>query len=238
MKETAVGLNVGELNKRFENQSAEQVLRWAHEKFGRELLLACSFGAEDVALVEMYSRSTITPQIFYLDTDKHFQETYDTRDQLTEKYGVRFIQVKPEISLDEQAERYGDRLWETDPNQCCFIRKVEPLQGVLRQAKAWITGIRRDQSHTRANAQRIEWDNQFGLFKINPLVSWTSTDVWNYIKDNQIPYNPLHDQNYPSIGCDVCTRPVQPGEDQRAGRWAGSMKTECGLHKGAKEGSD
>jgi len=214
----------------FENASPETVIRWAVETFPN-ITFACSFGAEDVVLVDMLQKISPSTDIFYLDTDFHFKETYETRDRMVEKYGLTFVQVKPKSTPEEQAAAHGDELWKRDPNACCNIRKVEPLTRILGQYEAWITGIRRDQAPTRANAKKVEYDTKFGLVKFNPLASWTTEDVWNYIRENDVIYNPLHDQNYPSIGCEHCTRPVMPGEDPRAGRWSGSEKTECGLHK-------
>ncbi len=141
------------------------------------------------------------------------------------------MRVSPKLTPEEQAASHGEELWKIDPNQCCNIRKVEPLTRILSQYDAWITGIRRDQAPTRANAKKVEYDHKFGLVKFNPIADWTSDDVWTYIRDNQVLYNPLHDRNYPSIGCEHCTRPVQPGEDPRAYRWSGTEKTECGLHQ-------
>lgn len=214
----------------FENASPEEIIAYAAEKFS-SLTLACSFGAEDVVLVDMLHKISPKTDIFYLDTDFHFRETYETRDRLAERYGIQFIQVKPKLTPEEQAEAHGDELWKREPNACCNIRKVDPLINILGQYDAWITGVRRDQAPTRANTKKVEYDYKFGLMKFNPIASWTSEDVWNYIRSNNIIYNPLHDQNYPSIGCHYCTRQVMPGEDARAGRWAGSEKTECGLHK-------
>lgn len=219
------------LAEELENQSPEEILTFATNEFGIRVTLASSFGAEDVALIDMVSKVAPQTPIFYLDTNKHFDETYQTRDRLEERYGLTFIQMLPVLTLDEQAKIHGDELWKNDPNQCCNIRKVEPLTRVLSQYEAWITGIRRDQAPTRANTKKVEWDSKFQLLKFNPLASWTIKDVWNYISENDVPYNPLHDQNYPSIGCSVCTRQVMPGEDPRAGRWSGFTKTECGLHK-------
>ncbi len=216
---------------RLEAKRPEEILAWAAEQFGTDIVLASSFGAEDVVLIDMLHKVAPAVPVFYLDTNKHFPETYQTRDRLQKRYGKEFIQVLPKLTLTEQEKIYGPELWKQDPNLCCNIRKVEPLTGILTQFSAWITGIRRDQAPTRANAKKIEWDQKFGLVKFNPLASWTADDVWAYIRANDVPYNPLHDQNYPSIGCDVCTRPVRPGEDPRAGRWAGFQKTECGLHK-------
>jgi phosphoadenosine phosphosulfate reductase len=214
----------------FENASPETVLKWAVETFPKSTF-ACSFGAEDVVLVDMLQKISPQTDIFYLDTDFHFKETYETRDRLAERYGIRFVQVKPELTPEQQAAEYGDELWKRDPNACCNIRKVKPLVGILSQYDAWITGIRRDQAPTRANAKKVEYDTKFGLVKFNPLAAWTSEDVWNYIRANDVIYNPLHDRNYPSIGCEYCTRPVMPGEDPRAGRWSGTDKIECGLHQ-------
>jgi len=216
---------------RLEGKSPEEILAWAVEQFGPRLTLASSFGAEDVVLIDMVYKVGAEIPIFYLDTNKHFPETYQTRDRLAERYGLTFHQVLPKLTLEEQAERYGDELWKNDPTQCCNLRKVEPLGEWLAGYDAWVTGIRREQAPTRANAKKIEWDTKFRLIKLNPLASWTTEDVWNYIHKHDVPYNPLHDQHYPSIGCSVCTRPVMPGEDLRAGRWAGFDKTECGLHK-------
>ncbi|MCA1296228.1 phosphoadenylyl-sulfate reductase [Paenibacillus sp. alder61] len=213
-----------------ESATPQEVIAWAVETFPN-ITFACSFGAEDVVIVDMLQKISPSTDVFYLDTDFHFKETYETRDAMAERYNLDFVRVSPEITPEEQAERYGDELWKSDPNACCNIRKVEPLTRILSQYDAWITGIRRDQAPTRANAKKIEYDVKFGLVKFNPLASWTSEDVWNYIRENDVLYNPLHDRNYPSIGCEHCTRQVMPGEDPRAGRWAGSEKTECGLHK-------
>lgn len=195
------------------------------------LTLACSFGAEDMVLLDMLMSIDKNANVFYLDTNVLFEETYDLRDRAVEKYGLPNLrQVLPQMTLKEQADAYGDELWARDPNQCCDIRKVGPLKQVLSEYDGWITGIRRDQSPTRASAKTFEMDAKFGMVKVNPLVQWTEGQVWRYIKEHDVPYNPLHDQNYPSIGCIHCTRPVKPGEDPRSGRWAGFDKTECGLH--------
>ena len=196
-----------------------------------KIAFACSFGAEDVVLVDMLQKISPKTDIFYLDTDFHFKETYETRDRIAARYGIGFIQVKSNLTPEEQAEQYGPELWRKDPNLCCNLRKVEPLTRILAKYDAWITGIRRDQAPTRANAKKVEYDTKFGLVKFNPLASWTSDDVWDYIRRHDVIYNPLHDRQYPSIGCEHCTRPVRPGEDPRAGRWSGFDKTECGLHK-------
>ncbi|MBW7452798.1 phosphoadenylyl-sulfate reductase [Paenibacillus sepulcri] len=213
-----------------ENASPQEIIKFAIETFPN-ITFACSFGAEDVVIVDMLQKISPSTDVFYLDTDFHFKETYETRDKMKEIYGMNFVEVKPEITPEQQAEQFGDELWKSDANQCCNIRKVQPLTKILSKYEAWITGIRRDQAPTRANSKKVEYDTKFGLVKFNPIASWTSEDVWEYIRTNNVYYNPLHDNNYPSIGCEHCTRQVMPGEDPRAGRWAGQEKTECGLHK-------
>nr|WP_155608398.1 phosphoadenylyl-sulfate reductase [Paenibacillus timonensis] len=214
----------------FESSTPQEIIAWAVETFPN-ITFACSFGAEDVVLVDMLQQISPSTDIFYLDTDFHFKETYETRDAIAAKYGLEFVRVSPKLTPEEQAVQYGEELWKSDPNACCNVRKVEPLTRVLGRYEAWITGIRRDQAPTRANAKKIEYDAKFGLVKFNPIAHWTSDDVWNYIREHELIYNPLHDRNYPSIGCEYCTRQVMPGEDPRAGRWSGTEKTECGLHK-------
>ena len=218
------------VNEAFETQTPQDVLAYAIGTYFPDIVLASSFGVEDVVLIDMVHRINPKTPILYLDTDFLFKETYETRDRLIHKYGIAPIQVKSLLTPGQQAEKFGDKLWERQPDECCNQRKVEPLTRALKGYKAWITGIRREQSPTRANAKLVEWDPKFELVKFNPLARWKTEDVWTYIKLYEVPYNPLHDQNYPSIGCTYCTRPVQPGEDSRAGRWAGFAKTECGLH--------
>lgn len=218
------------LNESFETQSPHDILVYALDTYFPEIVLASSFGAEDVVLIDMAYRINPAIPILYLDTDFLFKETYATRDRLIERYGIASIQVKSLLTPVQQAQRFGDKLWERNPDECCQQRKVEPLTRALAAYKAWVTGIRREQSPARAGAGLVEWDAKFSLVKFNPLAQWKTEDVWAYIKLHDVPYNPLHDQNYPSIGCTYCTRPVQPGEDARAGRWSGFAKTECGLH--------
>lgn len=218
----------------FETKQPQDILVAAIERYGPKIVVACSFGAEDVVLVDMVHRINPSVPLFYLDTDFLFPETYATRDRVIERYGLQstqVIQVKSLLTPEVQAESYGEALWARNPDQCCELRKVEPLTRILKGYDAWITGIRRDQAPSRADAGLIEWDQKFQLIKINPLARWTGTDVWTYIKVYEVPYNPLHDQNYPSIGCTYCTAPVAPGDDPRAGRWKNFVKTECGLHK-------
>jgi len=216
----------------FETASPEAILRWAVEEFGPDIALATGFGAEGCVLVSMLSAISPATRIFYLDTDLLFPETYALRDQLAARYGIRFEQRATSLSVSEQAAQYGERLWEREPDLCCRLRKVEPLREMLNGMRAWVTAIRRDQSAERRHTGFVEWDSKFGLVKINPLADWSARDVWNYIAKHDVPYNPLHDQGYPSIGCVPCTTPVQIGETPRAGRWRGIGKSECGIHEG------
>lgn len=221
------------VSRRLTDTSLTKVLEWAVQKFGEKLALACSFGAEDVVLVDALQRVEQGDKvdIFYLDTGLHFSETYETRDRLANRYGITFKRVIPQLTLAEQEASYGSNLWNKNPNQCCHMRKVQPLEQTLSSYDAWITGIRREQSPTRRHAQIVEWDDRFGLTKFNPLAYWSDKDVWAYIRANNVPYNALHDAGYPSIGCAPCTLPVSEGADARSGRWAGFKKTECGLHQ-------
>jgi phosphoadenosine phosphosulfate reductase len=214
-----------------ERQPAEAVLRWALCEFGSEVALATGFGAEGCVLIRMISEIDSNARIFYLDTDLLFPETYALIRELEMRYGVRFEKRAPRLSLATQAISYGERLWEREPETCCRLRKVEPLREILFGLRAWITAIRRDQTPARADARVVERDRKFDLIKINPLAGWSSRDVWRYIKRNDVPYNPLYDQGYRSIGCQPCTTLVQIGEEDRAGRWRGIAKTECGLHQ-------
>ncbi len=215
----------------FETQSPEAVLRWAFEEFGPDVALATGFGAEGCVLIDMVARITKGARIFYLDTDLLFPETYALRDQLEARYGIRFERRATRLSLSTQAAALGERLWEREPDRCCHLRKVEPLREVLTGLRAWITAIRRDQTAARVSAGIVERDQRFGLIKINPLAGWSGESVWEYIRKYDVPYNLLYDHGYESIGCAPCTSPVQIGEDPREGRWRGSCKTECGLHK-------
>lgn len=180
----------------------------------------------------MHMVSEIAPEttIFYLDTDLLFPETYALRDELAERLGLRFTRVHSGLSVEAQAEEHGAALWSRNPDLCCQLRKVAPLRLFLATRQAWITAIRRDQTTARAGAGLVEWDRANGLVKLNPLAAWTSGRVWDYVLKHRLPYNPLHDQGYPSIGCWPCTRAVAAGDDPRSGRWAGKEKTECGIH--------
>jgi phosphoadenosine phosphosulfate reductase len=178
----------------------------------------------------MVSELGLGIDVIELDTHLFFRESYETRERLVERYGLSLI--RPEvITIAEQHRREGPNLWERDPDRCCHIRKVEPLIDALDPYEAWISGIRREQSPSRATARKVERSERYGVWKIQPLADWSEDDVWRYIVANDIPYNPLHDVGYRSIGCIPCTRPTRPDEEERAGRWAGSDKLECGIHQ-------
>jgi len=194
-------------------------------------VLACSFGGPSGSVIlDLLHRAGEEVPVCYLDTDLLFDETYALVERVKARYGIEPIPVRSHLDLHEQAERHGEALWSSDPDACCALRKVEPQAEFLRSYRAWITGIRRDQSASRSGAHAIDWDDRFHLVKVSPLVDWTEEDVWAYIREHDVPYNALHDEGYPSIGCWPCTRAVGSGEDERAGRWIGTAKTECGLH--------
>jgi phosphoadenosine phosphosulfate reductase len=209
--------------------SAPELIRWAHAEFGERLCLTCSWQKQSSVLVHIVSELGVDIDVVELDTHLFFRESYDTRERLVARYGLTLI--RPEImTVAEQHAREGPNLWETDPDRCCHIRKVEPLIRALRPYDAWISGIRRDQSPSRAGTPKVVWSERYGVYKLHPLAGWTERDVWRYILEHEIPYNPLHDAGYRSIGCIPCTRPTRPDEEERAGRWAGSDKLECGIH--------
>ena len=202
----------------------------AFETFGNDIAISSAFGAEGMVLIDITSRVRKDFRVFTLDTEFLFPETYTLIDKIEQNYQVKIERVFSLFSPEEQERVHGAALWARDPDQCCNLRKVEPLRRKLDGLGAWITSIRRDQTSFREGARKVEWDAKFGLVKVNPIADWTAKQVWRYLHEHDVPYNALHDQNYPSIGCTHCTRAIRPGEDARAGRWPGTAKTECGLH--------
>jgi phosphoadenosine phosphosulfate reductase len=221
---------IEEVQKEAESWTPQRVLTWAFEKFGDRIAISSAFGAEGMVLIDMASRVRKDFRLFTIDTEFLFPETYNLMDRIEQKYEISIEKVYSLLSPETQEFTHGDALWTRDPDLCCRLRKVEPLRRKLQELSAWITSIRRDQTSARSGAHRIEWDAKFGLVKVNPIVDWTSKQVWRYIHEQDVPYNELHNQDFPSIGCTHCTRAVKPGEDPRAGRWPGFSKTECGLH--------
>ena len=219
-----------------EQLAAQDVVRLAHDRFGRRVALSSSFGAEDMVLIDMLMRVDPQARIVTLDTGRLPQETYNVMDATRERYGTAIEVFFPQAdAVQAMVAEHGVNLFYHSVDfrkLCCGIRKTEPLKRALAGLDAWITGLRREQSVTRTAVHKIEWDESNQLVKVNPLADWTQDDVWKYIREHNVPYNALHDRGYPSIGCAPCTRAIQPGEDQRAGRWWWEHPDtkECGLH--------
>lgn len=213
-----------------ERATAQQIIAWAFDEFGEGLAIATGFGVEGMALLDMAVKIHRSPFVFFLDTGFLFPETYELRRRLEERYGIEIHAFQTSVTHETQERSYGPQLWKRDPDLCCRLRKLDPLERALDGRSAWMTAIRRDQTTARALARPVECDEGRGLAKVNPLVRWSKREVWHYVGKHNVPYNPLHDRGFPSIGCTHCTEPVAAGEGDRAGRWPGSEKTECGLH--------
>jgi phosphoadenosine phosphosulfate reductase len=225
-----------DLNPGDEAKGAVNVLQWAYDAYGDSVIYACSFGAESMVLLDLISKIKKDAAIVFLDTGVHFKETHELIDQIKMRYPGLWIQMKtPALTLEKQARQYGPELWKTRPDLCCFLRKIKPMEEVLDGVPAWISGLRREQSATRKDIGFVNKDERFKSVKICPLIYWTWDDVWEYIRASGLPYNPLHDKGYPSIGCEPCTSPAADPANSRSGRWAGLHKTECGLHLQAKK---
>ena len=219
------------ISKGFEDKSSEDVLRWAFDTFGDSIALSMSFGgASGAVLLDVATKLKPDVRVYYLDTDFLFPETYALIEETARRYGITPMGYKADLSPEGQARQHGENLWLTNPDACCNIRKVEPNARALDGVDAWITGLRRDQGQSRRNISIVEWHEKSRMVKINPVAHWTRKQVWDYILQNKVPYNKLLDHGYKSIGCTHCTRPVGDGDDERAGRWAGTDKIECGLH--------
>jgi phosphoadenosine phosphosulfate reductase len=211
-----------------EGANADELLRWTDENFGGNYVVASNM--QDAVLVDMAAKVRPGVDVLFLDTGYHFVETIGTRDAVEAVYDINVVNVTPENSVAKQDELFGKDLFAREPSECCRMRKVEPLSKALRGYSAWVTGIRRVEAPTRANAPLISWDKAFGLVKINPIAAWSDEDMQAYIDANDVLVNPLVFEGYPSIGCAPCTAKPVEGADPRSGRWAGQTKTECGLH--------
>lgn len=218
------------LNDRFALIHPDYVLRWAFREFGTRMVLGTGFGPSGVFLIHRLSTLGLPTPVFFLDTHLLFDETHELKDELEERYNIQIEAVPPSLGIDEQAAEHGPELWKRDPDKCCHLRKVLPLQNYLSDKTAWISGIRRSQGDARRSADMFEWDEKNGVVKINPLVHMSAERVWDDIKTHNLPYNPLHDDGYPSIGCIPCTSQVNDDDPERAGRWKELDKTECGIH--------
>ncbi|MCE0767052.1 phosphoadenylyl-sulfate reductase [Pseudonocardia kujensis] len=208
--------------------TAEQVLAWAAETFGDRLIVASNM--QDAVLVDLAAKARPGVEILFLETGYHFAETIGTRDAVEQVYDVRMVNAQAAQSVAEQDVAEGKDLWARDPNRCCALRKVAPLQDTLAKYDAWVTGVRRVEAPTRANTPLVTYDEKFGLVKINPIAAWSDDQMQEYVAGHGILVNPLVDAGYPSIGCAPCTAKPLPGADPRSGRWAGTSKIECGLH--------
>jgi phosphoadenosine phosphosulfate reductase len=228
---------IDDLNEKFQGANVDEVLSWFLKEFKGKIALSSSLGAEDQVLTQMVTGIDKEATVFTLDTGRLFPETYDLIHRTNTKYGIKIKVYFPEAARVEEmvGEKGINLFYESIENRklCCHIRKIEPLKRAFKGLDVWICGLRRDQSVTRHDMKLVEWDEANGLIKLNPLIDWTEEDVWNYINEHKVPYNPLHDKGYPSIGCQPCTRAIMEGEDVRAGRWwwENPDTKECGLHK-------
>lgn len=217
-----------EAHERFADSTAAEAIAWAYDTFGGGLVVASSMG--DEALVHLSSVAAPGVDVLFIDTGYHFAETLGTRDAFDATYNINVKTALPLLTIAEQDAEYGAELFSREPDRCCAMRKVEPLERGLSTYKAWITGMRREDAPTRSDIAIVGWDEKRGMVKLNPLAAWTQSDVDTYIAANGVLVNPLRQLGYASIGCAPCTRPVAEGEDPRAGRWSSFDKTECGLH--------
>ncbi len=229
-REALIRTDWDEVSRWLEGRHPQEVLRWAVESFYPKLTMATAFGPEGCVILHMLSEIEPKVRVFNLDTGYQFAETLELRDRIAERYGIEVEMVRPDSTVAEYEAAHGGPVYTHSPDRCCGDRKLAPLRKAVVGYDAWISAIRADQSSERKKAKLVGWDPKFELVKVNPLLSWTKRDVWAYLVTNDVPYNPLHDQGYPSIGCWPCTKAVAAGEDERAGRWAGQAKTECGLH--------
>ena len=218
-----------------EDSSADHLIAWCVDHFAeRKLVITTSFGMEGCALIDMIARTSRPVSVVYMDTMFFFKETYELRDRMIEHYPkLEFVNRGTNLTPEQQEAIHGPELWKRNPDLCCKIRKVDPMREVMKDADVWITGLRRDQSKARANLLVLEWDWKYQVLKFNPFASWSRKQIWEYVQANKVPYNALHEQGYPTVGCTHCTSPVPGstiGEYSRAGRWVGTEKNECGLH--------
>jgi phosphoadenosine phosphosulfate reductase len=218
------------VSRELDGRSPQDILAWAVRRFHPKLMMATAFGPEGCCILHMLSEIEPGVHVINLDTGYQFAETLELRERILERYGIAVELIRPELTVAEYEREHGGPLYVHRPDQCCYDRKVLPLRRAVQGYAAWISAIRGDQTDHRKAAGVVQWDPKFNLVKVNPLLRWTKKDVWKFLMDHDVPYNPLHDQGYPSIGCWPCTAPVEDGGDERSGRWAGSQKKECGLH--------
>ena len=217
------------INDYFADRPLDQLLEWSLALFGDKVAQVSSFGPTGMVILDRLAQLSPGIRIVTIDPQFLFEETYALWEEIQRRYPITLDVRRPELSPAAQAQKYGPELWARDPDQCCALRKVVPLREVLHDLDAWITGLRRDQATTRSHLPLVMWDSKYNLVKINPLANWTRGQVWSYILDHKVPYNPLHDQGYASIGCTHCTQPSSNPANERSGRWQG-QKIECGIH--------
>ncbi len=235
-----MGMNMAErkgLSAVSEETPTAELIAWSMDRFAdQRVIMSTSFGMEGCALIDMYAQSGRPMTVAYLDTMFFFKETHELRDRMVQRYPhLEFVNRGTTLTPEQQEAKHGPELWKSDPDLCCQIRKVDPMVSLMADVDVWITGLRRSQSASRANLRMIEWDWRYQLLKLSPLVKWERPEIWQYIQDHDVPFNALHEQGYPTVGCTHCTRSVPgsaPGDYTRAGRWTDSEKTECGLHGG------
>ncbi|WP_020470776.1 phosphoadenylyl-sulfate reductase [Zavarzinella formosa] len=221
---------IAAINQELDGKTPQEILADAVRRFHPKLMMATAFGAEGCCLMHMLADIEKNVRIINLDTGYQFKETLELREHILQKYGIAVEMVKPDTTVEEYEKLHGGPLYISRPDQCCLDRKIIPLKRSVKGYAAWISAIRGDQTEHRKAAGVVQWDAKFNVVKYNPLLRWNKKDVWKFIMNNDVPYNPLHDHGYPSIGCQPCTAPVEDGADERSGRWAGSKKKECGLH--------
>jgi phosphoadenosine phosphosulfate reductase len=226
----ALRIELAEASRRLESASPAEIIAWAVERFGDRLTMATAFGPEGCLILHWLAAIAPQTYVFNLETGYQFPETLALRDRIAARYGLEVALERPDTTVAEYERQHGGPLYRTAADRCCGDRKLAVIRRVLGRFEAWMSGIRRDQSPDRAASPIVGWDGKFGVVKISPLANWTKARVWETIVREDVPYNPLHDKGYVSIGCAPCTRAVSDGEDERAGRWSGTAKTECGLH--------
>lgn len=222
--------DIAVMNENFNNADPGSLLEWACNEFQQKVVLGTGFGPSGIVLMHHLYESEIPIRVFCLNTGLLFAQTYELWKKLERRFNLTIEKVSPILTLEGQKSKYGDKLWESDADRCCHIRKVLPLRKYLANKAAWVTGLRRSQSEFRGTIDKIEWDSTNKVVKINPLADWSRENVWWYIKEYDLPYNPLHDDGFPSIGCVPCTSKASDERDERSGRWKNSTKTECGIH--------
>jgi phosphoadenosine phosphosulfate reductase len=226
---------VSKLDRQFAGRGSEEILGWAAKRYGARAAIGTSYQGAGLVMMHLAKQAGLTFPVFTLDTGLLFPETLELKQRLEDFYGWKIESLSPDLTVEEQAEAMGPELWKRDPDLCCTVRKVMPLQAKLGELDCWITGLRRNQSDSRSGIGIIELytlDQKTGsdIVKLNPMAEWSRDAIWQYIREHKIPYNPLYDQGYRSIGCMTCTRKIGEGEGERAGRWTGFNKVECGIH--------